>query len=320
MPICCLSLSLDLQHGSIKLIAYLTIAVAIWNIAYCIYLLNFAIATRQDVGDYLDMVSENDGTIIPILAVFPAVLCIATSAASFYLLYRAFSVNTKPNINNLMYSFVLLLLGTILITLIICLMLLTRIYSSSKTLHDGIMEAMNNYRSDSLIKSRIDSLQIQFQCCGSVQYKEWYEITWYDTNLVDKKDENEYRYQAPFSCCSMKSIYPCIHHNIESSGLPYKYTKEQNFSLSTAGCFKVVVQLKKQIGLAVIGRLAALVFTQLLMTTTVRLLQTAHSLTNVLFCPNAIYTSWLFGYYRKRKPGEPPPVPPIPKELMDNGE
>lgn len=76
------------------------------------------------------------------------------------------------------------------------------------------------------------------------------------------RDENEYRYQAPFSCCSMKSVHPCIHHNIESSNLPYKYTKEQNFSLSTTGCFNVVVQLKKQIGLAVVGRMVMLIFTQ----------------------------------------------------------
>lgn len=52
----------------------------------------------------------------------------------------------------------------------------------------------------------------------------------------------------------------------------------------------------------------------------VRLLQTAHSVTNVLFCPNAIYSIWLFGYYEQNKPDEPPPVPPIPKELMDNEE
>lgn len=187
MAIRCAAFSLDLQHGGIKIIAYITVAIAIWNIAYCIYLLGFAISTRQDVGDYINMVSENDGTIMPILAVFPAILCLVMNIALLYLLFKAFSVNAKPNINKLMYSFVLLSIGTIFIILMICLMVLARTYSSRKSLHDGIMEAMNNYRSDSLIKSRIDSLQIQFQCCGSLQYKEWYEITWYDTNLVDKK-------------------------------------------------------------------------------------------------------------------------------------
>lgn len=50
---------------------------------------------------------------------------------------------------------------------------------------DGLLDAMKGYRNDSVSKKAIDMLQVQFQCCGSRSYKDWFNIPWFDADLAD---------------------------------------------------------------------------------------------------------------------------------------
>jgi hypothetical protein len=60
---------------------------------------------------------------------------------------------------------------------------------------------------------------------------------------------------TPFSCCSMKSLSPCVHHNIEITGKAYLYTPEFNLSVSTRGCYEMIRDKKKTIGWGIVGNL-----------------------------------------------------------------
>lgn len=57
---------------------------------------------------------------------------------------------------------------------------------------------------------------------------------------------------TPFSCCSMKSLSPCIHHNIEATGKAYLYTPEYNLSISTRGCYEMIREKKQEIGWGIV--------------------------------------------------------------------
>lgn len=61
--------------------------------------------------------------------------------------------------------------------------------------------------------------------------------------------------EVPFSCCNIRTIFPCIHHGIESGINDYKYDVLQNFSINMDGCWSVMERRKTKSGLSVAGYL-----------------------------------------------------------------
>lgn len=53
----------------------------------------------------------------------------------------------------------------------------------------------------------------------------------------------------------MKSLFPCIHHSIETTGKAYLYTPEFNLSISTRGCYNILREQKQTVGWGIIGNL-----------------------------------------------------------------
>ncbi|KAK5643812.1 hypothetical protein RI129_007657 [Pyrocoelia pectoralis] len=252
----------SLQNKDVTHITCGTLAANVLIIIYSINLFFSAIEIRRTVGDYINMVTEKDGNNLSNFLVIVAILSLPSNALSVYLLYISLTsdMSKKFQIGNLMYSLPFVFLGAVCSMSIICVMVLTHIYSQHVALHDGIAEAMNNYSSNSEFKTTVDKLQLQFDCCGSKHYNEWYNIVWYDSNLNSKK--NSYQQSTPFSCCSKRSTYICIHHNIESGSLPYRYSHDLNFSISPFGCTTAIQQKKKSTGWNVIGHIFLLILLQ----------------------------------------------------------
>lgn len=81
--------------------------------------------------------------------------------------------------------FVMVSLILIFFLSLICIFVLMHTYSSHEEVHDGIITAMQNYSKDSLTKVKVDMMQVENACCGSKNYTDWYDIKWYDANLIN---------------------------------------------------------------------------------------------------------------------------------------
>lgn len=178
---------LNVEYKTIKSIAYGTAILNMFNVLFCISILISALKIKVNLGDYINMISENDGNVLPTLLILPAILYLPLNSASILLLYKVFDNTCQYKLNNLLFIFVMVSLGSMFIMFMICITVLAHSYSSHVALHDGIVDAMGNYGENSLVKAKIDVLQLQFQCCGSKHYSEWFEITWYDIKLTKNK-------------------------------------------------------------------------------------------------------------------------------------
>ena len=49
----------------------------------------------------------------------------------------------------------------------------------------GMKEAMSMYRTNGDVKERIDTIQMQYHCCGAQRYSEWFRVSWVDTTFVN---------------------------------------------------------------------------------------------------------------------------------------
>lgn len=173
-----------IDFKKVKLIMLATILLAIATILFCLGIFVAAVQIKLKIGVLINMISKNEGNFLPTVFVVPALLCLLLNIGIMYLIYAAFKPEQRGVINLVMYFVVLICLVVVVIILLICIIILAHVYASDADMHNGIIDAMMNYSSQSDIKQYIDMMQIDYQCCGSKKYDEWYDIQWYDTNMV----------------------------------------------------------------------------------------------------------------------------------------
>lgn len=326
---------LQVSYGTIKCLTAMSVIFLVGNILLSLKLFLSAVSVKKRIGIFINMVSKGDGEILPMMQALPVLVFLSIDVACGFFLLKLFDVEKKKKINWFLFLCIVVSLVMIVITLVLVISIIAHIYHAHEGLHNGITEAMMNYSGNSVYKKQIDRLQIEFQCCGSKKYDEWYTITWYDKNLLKNSETDNSEGNTPFSCCSMASIFPCIHHNIERTGKVYLYTPEQNLSISTRGCYGRLREKKQEIGWEIIGNLFLYIVLQIAMIICLRLLQTGHFVDSKFSGHSKLYTVWLIGCYTGKKEsstiptiheetedespveesGHPPEPPPVPEDL-----
>lgn len=169
---------------TIKIITVATILFSVITIFDCMQIFINAIKIKLTIGILINMISKNEGNFLPTVFVVPALLCIFLNAGILYFIYLSHAQDQRPYTNLMMYIMVLVCLLVEKIIIVICIIILAHVYAANEQLHNGIIDAMRNYATQSDIKLQIDMMQIEYQCCGSKKYDEWYDIQWYDANMV----------------------------------------------------------------------------------------------------------------------------------------
>ncbi|XP_076877468.1 rod outer segment membrane protein 1b [Brachyhypopomus gauderio] len=98
-------------------------------------------------------------------------------------------------------------------------------------------------------KETIDRLQMEFQCCGNSNYRDWFEVQWVNNRYLDftSKDVKDRvrsnvdgRYLVdgvPFSCCNPASPRPCIQYQLLDNTAHYNYEYQtEELNLYNSGC------------------------------------------------------------------------------------
>ncbi|XP_046571098.1 photoreceptor outer segment membrane glycoprotein 2-like isoform X2 [Haliotis rubra] len=114
------------------------------------------------------------------------------------------------------------------------------------SLHQGLYTALKMYKSDQGIKAAVDRLQLDFRCCGSKIYSDWFHVSWVSNKYLNTEHENVIKNlrdgelitdSVPFSCCSVMSPRPCIHNHVNDSKIHKHYS---DVTLYKHGCTSVL--------------------------------------------------------------------------------
>uniref|UniRef100_A0A673GYN9 Peripherin-2-like n=1 Tax=Sinocyclocheilus rhinocerous TaxID=307959 RepID=A0A673GYN9_9TELE len=103
-------------------------------------------------------------------------------------------------------------------------------------------------------KETIDRLQIEFQCCGNTNYRDWFEVQWISNHYLDftsKEVKDRVRSNVdgrylldgvPFSCCNPASPRPCIQYSLLDNSAHYNYEyQSEELNLYNRGCRQALV-------------------------------------------------------------------------------
>lgn len=175
---------LQVTFSTIKFFSGVCIVLLIGSICFALRLFYSSIVIRKHLGYFLNIISKGDGNVLPSMQALPVFIFLCINISFIIILAKLFERKIQAKLNGIMFLLLLVSITLIVGVLVLLIVIITYSHKEHKELHDGIVEAMANYSTDSWYKEQIDRLQIEFQCCGSKKYDEWYNITWYDTNLA----------------------------------------------------------------------------------------------------------------------------------------
>ncbi|KZC06368.1 Peripherin-2 [Dufourea novaeangliae] len=180
---------------------------------------------------------------------------------------------------------------------------------------DGLTEAIQKYGSDVTVKSRMDAVQAEFECCGNNGYDDWFRVPWLrlsideggtedaekgprleEQSVPEEQDAEQSTFaDVPFSCCSNDIPKPCVHHDILSPSAAYDYDPKR-LTIATIGCRSKIVDRAETIRIFLSGYLVLLSVYQVVLAFLARLLQTAHGNELYIGPRKTLYHVWiLFG-------------------------
>ncbi|XP_069752174.1 peripherin-2-like [Narcine bancroftii] len=98
-------------------------------------------------------------------------------------------------------------------------------------------------------KRTVDLIQMEFQCCGNNDYRDWFEVQWISNRYLDFNNKGvrdrirnnvDGRYLmdgVPFSCCNPSSPRPCIQYHLTNTSAHYNYEPHSDeLNIWTRGC------------------------------------------------------------------------------------
>lgn len=176
------------KYDTIYLIILGMIVLHLCSIVYGFILFSIATNIKDNLGNYLSMVTS-DGFLLAFLVAMPPLAIIVLDCVCIFFVIKMIYNNRDRNmgLNQILFIMSILCFASALIAFIFSIIALSHSHAKHEKLHDGIRDAMDNYSLDSTIKSQLDKMQITFQCCGSKSYTEWYEIRWFDVNFIDNR-------------------------------------------------------------------------------------------------------------------------------------
>ncbi|XP_071081312.1 photoreceptor outer segment membrane glycoprotein 2-like [Haliotis cracherodii] len=156
------------------------------------------------------------------------------------------SVETRGRFRNVFVCFFVTLCVLSLIVMAAGCMCFAHMGIIQDSLHQGLYTALKMYKSDQGIKEAVDRLQLDFRCCASKTYRDWFHVSWISNKYINTEHEDVKKNMrdgelitdsVPFSCCSVMSPRPCIHNHVNDSKAHNHYS---DVTLYKDGCTGVL--------------------------------------------------------------------------------
>ena len=142
------------------------------------------------VSDKILFIENYNGAILPTFLVFTGFF----SLFGHILCGKAFWENHKIEKREKWVKF---LFPAIIVTILIFvfemiagIMCFVHVGELEESLDAGISTAMNVYKNDMTTKEEMDILQMEYECCGSRSYQDWFKVPWIHPDYLTRSQRH----------------------------------------------------------------------------------------------------------------------------------
>ncbi|TSK28112.1 Peripherin-2 [Bagarius yarrelli] len=240
-----------------------------------------------------EVMHNNDIHIVPNLLIMVGLTSVGINICAGKVCQDSLDASRFPRWKNILTPFFCLSLFFTSLLLVAMILSYALQPSLEESLKVGLKNGIRFYKDTDtpgrcFQKETIDHLQIEFQCCGNTNYRDWFEVQWVNNRYLDFtskevkdriKSNVDGRYLmdgVPFSCCNPASPRPCIQYHLLDNLAHYNYEyQSEELNLYNRGCRQALVNyymgLMNSIGPGVL----AVFLIQMTVLTGLRYLQTS---------------------------------------------
>ncbi|KAK3535877.1 hypothetical protein QTP70_021176 [Hemibagrus guttatus] len=206
-----------------------------------------------------EVMHNNDIHIVPNLLIVVGLMSVGINICAGKVCQDSLDASRFPRWKNILTPF--FCLSLFLTSLLLVAMILSYALQPSleESLKVGLKNGIRFYKDTDtpgrcFQKETIDRLQIEFQCCGNTNYRDWFEVQWVNNRYLDftskevkdrVKSNVDGRYLVdgvPFSCCNPASPRPCIQYHLLDNTAHYNYEyQSEELNLYNRGCRQALV-------------------------------------------------------------------------------
>ncbi|CAH1793003.1 unnamed protein product [Owenia fusiformis] len=152
--------------------------------------------------------------------------------------------DTRSRFESVMVLYMVIMLTFQIIIISAGSMCFSHTHMLRHSFNHGIMKSSKNYKNSLQVKRTIDTLNLEYKCCGVGNYTDWFKISWINNEFLDldstrvlekMKNNQYYTDDVPFSCCDPSSPRACIHHGVHSFNRHPNYNQTE-VTLYKKGC------------------------------------------------------------------------------------
>ena len=200
---------------------------------------------RKKILPYVELMDTYDDSTLPYLLLGVGLAFAAVQVFGGVVCFLNGDPNKRAERKILFLPYIILTGIMLVCTFAAAIMCFVHIGHLRESFAEGMAVSMDKYRDHKSIKMLIDKLQMDFGCCGSETYTDWFNIAWINEDYLDTKipaisekmDEGGYKTDdVPFSCCSPESVRPCIHTDVHDNDKHYNYDYKSKTTLNDVGC------------------------------------------------------------------------------------
>lgn len=177
----------------------LAIAAGVLNVLLilpCAALLFAGVYVQMAVQEKVKLIEGFNGDILPAFMMASGILGVLTCIVGSKICWTC----QYPGEKRIMWAkyllpYVIVEIVLSLFVFIAAIMCFAQIASLENSFENGIANALQQYRHGGEIKIELDNLQMQYKCCGSISYTDWFSIQWIHDDylsLSKKKALEEY--------------------------------------------------------------------------------------------------------------------------------
>lgn len=188
---------INLTEDKRCLMSKIASGVSLFTIPFNLFMLTIAIYIELAVQDKIGLV-EGSRNALPGFMIMLSIFGLITNMLGTRVCWVVHDIKRRDDWKKYLMPFVitsLILFVCVFVTSVLCF---TSVTSLRKLFSKGIITSMKKYSTDMPKKHIIDLLQIQYECCGSGGYTDWFNVKlvskkYITDDYMTKEEQNIYR-------------------------------------------------------------------------------------------------------------------------------
>ena len=166
------------------------------SIVPAVFCLVTALYIQFVISDQIYFIENYNGHVLPGFLVFTGLFSLTGHILCGKVFWANHKILKREKWAKFLLPAVVVTVFIFLVQFIAGIVCIVHVGELQDSLASGILTAMKSYKNDLTTKEEMDTLQIEYECCGSKAYQDWFHVAWVHPDYLSNAAKHQKRYDA----------------------------------------------------------------------------------------------------------------------------